>query len=1286
MAVAAVVFVAAAPAAADDAPAAQDCIPQNWAAVNISWAATWDATLEANSDAVLGKQIAADATLNSVAGEALALRKIALLKAMAQRFPAEKQKHIEAYLQMAAAGGELRDFCLQQIVREFPAQPDLAAKAYAALIAQPFKDSVRRPSALQWQSMPEKVLAFNARGGIADSSPVVAAALARQGELIGAQMRYDLAPAFFAHAARLAKANPAAAAAAGELLAYLGHGKLAGDWFEKARDNRANVLSIQVGRGVLAALPRDVDLQMRWEALMRSRSATEDFDTADLSNLLEAAAKSQATVARSESHYQSFARAVDQELLTHGGQLTALRQAQDRVAGNLAAELAREDARDELLKLFRRCPWSAGVHEAMAGLAENALRSGHYQWAAATFADVASHAAADNLRRWASVGFWTAVAAQGDAGALEAVMAGAAPDARLPWRGAEATASQIKKELLLGCRGVRSAPPAPLDASRLAISQLPRRRITLPAAPAGWNAGEEAWDMAPHAPWPAVWVADRGPEIIAATSEGVTLLAGDGSSRWTRTVPAAAAPAVRAANEEPAVTHPPRFWPLRQRGAAMTSLPAGPGEKQAVICCLMNQTLPQSLAGLDAADGSVVWSSAALADWKGLRVLSYPAIFDGRAYVLAASAEAQTPMLSLVCAEAVDGRIVWRRTIGRAVDVPVELARASGEVTVSQGSVYSVTHAGSIARCDLRDGSLEWVRGYASAVQQARPAMQFSRSGRGPIVSGTTLLAAPRDHSGVLALDCRSGAILWEAPMTPSDRMLGVVDGVLITMASRWLAGVDVAGGGVKWCRPFERDIDAAAIRGGEVIVVAGERFYRVAADTGKTIEEASIDGQAETPMQGRGLSHGNAHATQPAVQRVFLGDGSLLEIAAPAFAAAQAAPVAIPARLSLPLAQAWSAAAPQATVIVPPPGQADDRFYVISGRRLACLSARENAPSSVQTLWECVLPAAAQRGRVAGGKVLVSGGSDVTAIDAAGGKVLWSATLPFWAEHLDVGGAVAAAASAGGEWEPWAAAIDMASGRLLWTCCLGRSIRVGNQSIKSIAVGAGGEVNVYASALFSGEGGAVPAQIVFDAAGGMKDIRRILPKEKAWPRHYDLADQTICYVAATSTAREAALADQRPLSPWQRPLETSRFYKTPVDLLIKTSPGGSFATCMEKVYAFDRAAGRETLYELPAGPTAWNCVVVEAAHCGDVTAVASFLHGRYLRKNDRTPETRWAMFSTSKPALYIDLFDRASGRHLARQELPGVTFEEETAQVKILNRMIVVADAQSVQVFAAKQ
>ncbi|MCE5278396.1 MAG: PQQ-binding-like beta-propeller repeat protein [Planctomycetaceae bacterium] len=1246
-------------ALAFEAPATgQDCVPQNWAAVNIAWAPTWDETLAANSDAVLSKQIAADPALHGVGHKALELRKIALLKAMVQRFATDKEKHVAAYLQMAGGSeGELREFCLQQIVRDFPAGGPLRAQAYAALIAQPFKDSIRRPWALQWQAMPGRVLELNARGGIADGDPVVTAALAQQSDLIGSQMRYDLAGDFFAHASRLSRTTPQAAAAAGELLAFLGHGKLAGDWFDKAKDNRANVLSIQVSRGILAGLPRDVDLQMRWEAL--SRSAGEDFDAEDLSNLLELAGRSQATVARSESHYLAFWRAVDLQLLTRGGPLASLRKTQDAAARNIAAELEREDARDELIALFRRCPWSAAVHQAMAATAERALRSGRYPWAAATFADVAAHAADGDLRRWASVGLWTAVAAQGDAEALEAAMTGVPAGDRFPWRGEQTPLAQIKKELLAGCRDGRPSSP---DPSR-ALSRLPRRRVALPSAPAAWNGGQEAWDLAAHAPWPAAWVASRGGQTVAATGEGVTLFEADGSVRWTRSIPPTEHPPVE---EEPAITHPGRFGPIQQRRAVTASSSAGAAAANGVICCLMNQTLPQSLAGLDAADGRVLWSSAALDQWKGLRVLSHPAIFDGRAYVLAASAEAQ-PMLSLVCAESADGRVVWRRAIGRAVDVPVELARASGEVTISRGAVYCVTHTGSIACCDVRDGSLNWIRGYAGAVQQARPAVQFSRCGSGPIVAGTTLLAAPRDHTGLLALDCRSGDVLWETPMTPSDQILAVVDGLLITMAPRWLAAVDIAHGSVKWRRGFERDIDAATVRDGEVLVAAGAALCRIDAGTDKTAEEETL--------------------ASPAAQRLFLRDATLLEIVAPAFtAAAPAAAAQTPPKLSLPLARAWSAAAPQTTLIVPAPGQPQDRFYLLSGRRLACLSAEPPAaPAVVQILWQCILPAAAQRGCLAEGKLLLAGGADVAAVDATSGKVLWSVSLPFWTEHLDAGGAVAVAASAGGAWEPWAAAIDMATGRVLWTRCLGQSIRVGNQVVQAVAVGAGGDINIYTSAFFGGTGGAVPAQVVLGAGGTLKEIRRILPQEKAWPRHMNLFGGAICYVDAAATAREGTLAEQKPLSPWQRSLETSRFYKTPVDLLIKTAPGGSFATCMEKVYAFERSSGKETLYELPAGPIRWNCVVVEAAHCSDVTAVASFLHGRYLRKNDRSPEDRWAMFSQSKPALFIDLFDRASGRHLGRQELPGVTFDEETTQVKILNRMIVVADARSVQVFTGK-
>ena len=60
--------------------------------------------------------------------------------------------------------------------------------------------------------------------------------------------------------------------------------------------------------------------------------------------------------------------------------------------------------------------------------------------------------------------------------------------------------------------------------------------------------------------------------------------------------------------------------------------------------------------------------------------------------------------------------MLWRRTLGWQPYTLLDMARGSSGVAIREGSVYGCNGMGIVARCDARDGALDWVRGYASQV------------------------------------------------------------------------------------------------------------------------------------------------------------------------------------------------------------------------------------------------------------------------------------------------------------------------------------------------------------------------------------------------------------------------------------------------------------------------------------------------------------------------------------------------------------------------------------------
>lgn len=683
-------------------------------------------------------------------------------------------------------------------------------------------------------------------------------------------------------------------------------------------------------------------------------------------------------------------------------------------------------------------------------------------------------------------------------------------------------------------------------------------------------------------------------------------------------------------------------------------------------------TAPPSLAQVAARGARLPPAATAAANPEpgnaaryGLRILSAAALADGRAYALAATSDAPAPLLCLVCADSRDGRLLWRRALGKA-PAPADAMDPLGAVSLTQGAVYVLTGMGSLARCDPRDGAVQWVCGYESAVRRPMPDLPAARtSSPPPVAIGDCVIAAPADHSGVLAFDCENGRLRWEAQMVPARHLGACADGV-VAAGDRWLTALEARSGRQRWCRSFEGEVTAhPGAAGNEALVLAGNSLFRLSASTGATLEEHRL------PPDGR--------------SRHLLADGSLVGEPAP-MAALQPAATNAGAALRLPLQEVFCLPSAHAQPVIAADGS-ENAFWALAGRRVLGIRIRP----FWQIAWSRILPQPADAGLAAGGRVFVRCGRRLHALDGAGGSPLWSAELRFTPFSLDSRGSVLVAGSKPSPSESWVAALDAASGRLLWQRPFDE-VRLGNgQGLQGLALSPGGDASLklYSTALFSDvPGGWQPAETTVDlAAGSIREIRRALPGQSAWPPWLLAGPHGLDSVSTDWTLRSSACANPSREPFWMRRIDVGdSFYKTPAHVGLWRPDSGPYVACVDTIYHFESAEGKEQLYQFPSGGERTFYCTYAVLESGTHLLAISGIKGRYIRaKERRGRSTRYEQVS---PQIYVDCFDRASGRHLGRQSLPGVSCTQTPhagpdAQAGMVGNGIVVADADALRVFA---
>ena len=1299
-------------------------------ALAVDWKATWQATYEGNL-----KRWEQEARRLGDQGERelfVRMRAVRLLEALIARFPNEVEKRLEAPKEIAgnyyACG--LRgygNYVLKKLIEEGPGNADFGAPAlHRILYEAPWERPWETEEGPEWvEYAASRLIALHQSGYVPDGHPYVITALRALALLRRAQGRFLEASrameALEAHTGRdewwLLEEAELFFAAGREREALARFQDLYGRSEENSRA-RDRIQEILVDTSPNPpSFASQFGHEVKWEAIRASAVAEV---VPRIAELYKEDAEGRSLLPWRDVRHSSIWWLLDRHVLSQPpAALAALRAAQEKEA---FPALRGGGTPEKLFAVYRGHPWAASGQRALLAYGEEALRRGHSGLALRAFQDALSHASDAAIRSQAQVGLWLAAAqGRGDPAALVRAFEGIPPDAAYPWLGKPESAKAIR-EALAGVPGAAKAPPE-------ALAALERRALRMPPL-SPWQ--QELWgdDMPrelatavwPMLPRPQGWeggVLAAGPELLACF--------GDDPARplWRRTPTRSTGLSGRLeVTDIQQVTVPGPFQPAIADGRVYARWGLDPTRR-----------FLTDVVAFDLRSGEVLWSTADEPGWAEFWPAGDPTVAEGRVYVLAlkrgyASVVPVSPV-SLVCLDAETGQLLWKRVLAsqnvtlmpsqRSAyrDCQFDLAHYGNAVTVHEGAVYCQTNLGFVARCDARDGLIEWAYTYPRAQFRWNARSVVQRQGSAPLVVGDRVVLLPRDFQGVFALEPGTGKLAWDNPFAPSGEAIGVAEGLVLLADSGSMAALDAASGRARWRRSFAEDLRGRPqLVGPGIYTGTPSGLLRLDAQTGRTLETGEW-GQggpmAAFVVRGKalvGLSDDRVGSDQEPV-------GQLLNPKAAAAVAAQGRP---------PFSLSWKLRRPSPTLWVPPPeAKLDGRLFVLSRGVIECV--RMTAQGGVE--WQRPLAPGHQAVAWSENTLLLIYPRSVAAVEASSGRLRWHTEVPLAIRQWEEAGPYLALGSyEDNDRSKRTAVIELATGKLLWHRQF-HELGPGWQNCLH-AIGWDGK-NLHLFATLELEAGGHFSVVCRPTDGAILAIRRFLPKGQEWPMLFDVGDGVGFYVdqskvpydlvldeALTRTRYNANLRDldlqtykrlrgakgrRRGKTAMQSAAQWVQVYQyqdyplfrhahwimqrgNPAYELRRSREGvirgdRLYEVDGQSVWVVDLPSGKEVAHhciELPSGQ--WARILDFHEDGDQMVIVSGLVRGPYV--------------SNVRPyRLQVDVFDKATGRHLARQVLDDAPFwkfaiqrswyehPRGETQVAWQGGMLFVTDAEGLSAFA---
>jgi|688.fasta_scaffold03122_14 outer membrane protein assembly factor BamB len=216
---------------------------------------------------------------------------------------------------------------------------------------------------------------------------------------------------------------------------------------------------------------------------------------------------------------------------------------------------------------------------------------------------------------------------------------------------------------------------------------------------------------------------------------------------------------------------------------AAQQLPFALNERQTFGQLEILKPMPERrLAAFEIASGKPLWNHRPPAGWDGtggdflqrMNICGPPVIVGNRIYAPYARIEGRID-LHVACIELETGKLCWSRSLISGQRELNMFGRQSSEfcappLVVENGRVFALTALGTIAALDALSGELLWQTAYEQIViernysrMEAQPLVNVWRQSP-PWMVGSLLLATPYDSPDLVAIDTRSGALVWSLP------------------------------------------------------------------------------------------------------------------------------------------------------------------------------------------------------------------------------------------------------------------------------------------------------------------------------------------------------------------------------------------------------------------------------------------------------------------------------------------------------------------------------------------
>ena len=255
--------------------------------------------------------------------------------------------------------------------------------------------------------------------------------------------------------------------------------------------------------------------------------------------------------------------------------------------------------------------------------------------------------------------------------------------------------------------------------------------------------------------------------------------------------------------------------------------------------------LNYALMVTDAASGEILWKSLAPGDPPG-SIFNTPAIHENTIFTGAGSALAGITEFRAVAMQAGTGELLWSTYLGGGSD-PL-LSTDGSPPVVRNGLVWLETTLYTLSALDVVTGEIRHIYRYTP---EERLATQRSSRYRTVVNEPISLLAGgdgplvlvPRWGRDVVAIDPKTGQLLWAAPRGYGVAVFGVDDRRAYVCGST-LQAYDLKTGARQWVwdpQAASSNVGYAALVGDKIYVVVEGRLEIRAADDGRSLGQIDL-------------------------------------------------------------------------------------------------------------------------------------------------------------------------------------------------------------------------------------------------------------------------------------------------------------------------------------------------------------------------------------------------------------------------------------------------------------